>query len=165
MGRKVTFSLNPNSIGKAIEDVGVYREHLEAKRHLLMDVIVARGVQIAKEELEELVYSLPGEQYRTRDLINSLQGKYYPETGTGVIWTDNPYAIFVEFGTGVVGGGEPHPEAGEHGWQYGDKGWVYYNDRVDRHLFTFGYRSRPFMYNTVKRLEAEVPKIVKEVFG
>ena len=39
------------------------------------------------------------------------------------------------------------------------------NDRTGKLQHTLGYRSRPFMYNSRKRLESEIPKIVKEVLG
>ena len=166
MAKKVVkFSLSPESITQALNDLKVYKEQYEAKRHMLMEVIVARGVQIVKEELQELVYSQPGEEYRTMALLESIQGEYDSKTGTGRIWTDNYYAPFVEFGTGIIGGQAPHPESGIHGWAYGTEGWFYYNDRVDSVLFTVGFRSRPFMYNAAKRLRSEIPRIVKEVFA
>lgn len=168
--RTIKFSLSPESINNALEQLEIYKEQFEAKKHMMMEAIVARGVQIVKEELQDLVYSQPGQEFRTNALIESIRGEYDPQTNTGRIWTDNYYAPFVEFGTGVVGEGSPHPEAGVHGWQYdykgrGWEGWFYFNDRVDRVLHTRGYQSRPFMYNSRKRLESEIPKIVKEVFG
>jgi hypothetical protein len=76
----------------------------------------------------------------------------------------------VEFGTGIIGAKQSHPEWDKYGWSYdenshGIMGWVYLNDRTGRLQHTLGYRSRPFMYNSRKRLESEIPKIVKEVFG
>lgn len=73
------------------------------------------------------------------------------------------YAVFVEFGTGVVGEGNQHPKAGEFGWEYdinghGDAGWWYPTDAGDPNpttklskngwvAFTRGQASRPFMYD------------------
>ena len=73
------------------------------------------------------------------------------------------YAVFVEFGTGVVGERNPHPKAGEQGWVYdtkghGESGWWYPSDASDPNptlklgengwiAFTRGQASRPFMYD------------------
>lgn len=73
------------------------------------------------------------------------------------------YAIFVEFGTGVVGEGSSHPKASEYGWVYdvnghGESGWWYPTDADDPNptkklgkegwiAFTRGQASRPFMYD------------------
>jgi hypothetical protein len=168
--RTIKFSLSPESINNALDQLEVYKEQFEAKKHMMMEVIVARGVQIVKEELEALVYSQEGQEYRTNALLESIQGEYDPQTNTGRIWTDNYYAPFVEFGTGIIGANQSHPEWDRYGWNYdvnshGITGWVYLNDRTGRLQHTLGYRSRPFMYNSRKRLESEIPKIVKEVFG
>lgn len=73
------------------------------------------------------------------------------------------YAVFVEFGTGVIGENSQHPKASEHGWVYdshghGEAGWWYPTDAGDPNpttklskngwiAFTRGQVSRPFMYD------------------
>lgn len=74
------------------------------------------------------------------------------------------YAVFVEFGTGVMGEESPHPKAGEEGWEYdvgghGDSGWWYPTVEGDPNptkkltkqgswvAWTAGMASRPFMYS------------------
>jgi predicted secreted protein len=64
--RTIKFSLSPESINNALDQLGVYKEQFEAKKHMMMEVIVARGVQIVKEELEALVYSQEGQEYHQR---------------------------------------------------------------------------------------------------
>ena len=54
--RTIRFSLSPESIDKALDELEVYKEQFEAKKHKMMEAIVARGVQIVKEELEALDY-------------------------------------------------------------------------------------------------------------
>ena len=99
--RTIKFSLSPESINNALDQLEVYKEQFEAKKHMMMEVIVARGVQIVKEELQDLVYSQPGQEFRTNALIESIRGEYDPQTNTGKIWTDNEYAPFVEFEQGL----------------------------------------------------------------
>lgn len=70
------------------------------------------------------------------------------------------HAMYVEYGTGIVGSENPHP----HPWIYdvnnhGEKGWFYPTTESDpnpnKHYYngvlyawTKGQRSRPFMYKT-----------------
>lgn len=74
------------------------------------------------------------------------------------------YAIFVEYGTGIVGSQNPHPKLDTIGWiydvnQHGEKGWYYptiesdpnpYKIMINGQLYawTKGMPSRPFMYET-----------------
>jgi hypothetical protein len=100
--------------------------------------------------------------------MNSIEGYYSPSLNAGIIRAGAYYAVYVEFGTGVVGKQSPHPNP--EGWQYdvndhGDEGWVYYDDESGKFRWTKGFKSRPFMYNTARQLEKECAKIVKEVFG
>ena len=48
-----------------------------------------------------------------------------------------PHAVYLEYGTGIKGEGDPHPEAFEHGWSYmvGDQsskggGWWYPAEQI-----------------------------------
>lgn len=166
----ITFNLSPESIDDAIRQVEAFQKSIERKQRLLMIMLVDRCVVLVKEELEELVYSQPGEEYRTNALMDSIEGYYDADAKKGYVFTDLPYAPYVEFGTGVMGASKPRPEASKHGWEYdvnrhGRAGWTYYNERTGTFITTIGFESRPFMYNALRRLEQEVPKFVKEVFG
>lgn len=86
----------------------------------------------------------------------------YTKTGVS-IRVNKEYAMFVEYGTGIVGVGNPHPKP-EAGWLYdmnnhGEKGWYYPTTSDDpnphKHMYdgqlygwTKGQASRPFMYET-----------------
>lgn len=64
------------------------------------------------------------------------------------------YSAFVEYGTGIVGAGDPHPNAGTDGWQYdinshGAEGW-YYIDNEGALRFTAGMPAHRFLYNAVQ---------------
>lgn len=75
---------------------------------------------------------------------------------------DSPYAQFVEYGTGIVGKENPHPDAegwiyqtnGRDGWFFGyaslNEGDANEDDYIDvgRGYYTRGQPSRPISYNT-----------------
>ena len=170
MARRLTFSLSTQEIERAIGEVNKYAKDVKAKGDIVVQTLVARGQEIVQEELEGLVYSEPGEEYRTGALKDSIYGTFNSTTGAGYVRTDLPYAKYVEFGTGIVGAGQSHPAAGEANWKYdvnshGEAGWFYYNERTGNWCSTKGFRSRPFMYNTARRLQREAAKIAKEVFS
>jgi hypothetical protein len=119
------------------------------------------GVEIAKLEVRKL------DAIYTGELQNSIEG-FFPSSNVGIIRAGATYAVYVEFGTGVVGKGSPHPDP--QGYQYdvnnhGDKGWVYFDEDSGKFRWTKGFKSRPFMYNTAKELERKCIEIAKEVFG
>lgn len=148
--------LTTRSIEDTIREVKEYKRKLNDRVKALIRELVDKGVEIAKVQVREL-----GAVY-TGQLEESITGFFDEETGLGIIRTDCPYAIYVEFGTGVVGKRNPHPEPIE-GWQYdvnehGDKGWWYFNERDQKWHWTKGMVSRPFMYNTLQLLKAEAEK-------
>lgn len=60
--------------------------------------------------------------------------------GNRAVMTNNSNkAVFVEFGVGIVGKGDPHPKASEEGYKYDvdkptkdeDRSWHFYSDEVD----------------------------------
>lgn len=160
--RKISFGLSVKEIDRAIKEVEKYKSELNAKISLLIEALTDYGVEIAKVQVRQL-----GAWY-TGELESSISGYFSPSTGVGIIKAGAPYAVYVEFGTGVVGAGSPHPDPA--GWQYdvnnhGESGWWYYNDRDGKMHWTKGMRSRPFMYNTARELEQECVRIAKEVFS
>ncbi len=164
MNKRIVFKLSEDSISKAIRELERYKGELKNKVHLLIERLTDYGVEVAKAQVREL-----GAVY-TGELEESITGYYSPSTQVGIIKTDVPYAVYVEFGTGVVGKGSSHPAADLEGWIYdinnhGEAGWLYFNDRDQKWHWTKGMGSRPFMYNTVQILEMECMRIAKEVFA
>lgn len=158
--------LSVDSIDRAIKELEKYKQDLNKKVSLLVQALTDRGVEIAKAQVVEVDPSA----FYTGALEESITGYYSPSTNVGIIKTDLHYAVFVEFGTGVVGSRNSHPKAGELGYRYdvnehGDEGWWYYNDRDQKWHWTKGFKSRPFMYNTVLQLERECTNIAREVFN
>jgi hypothetical protein len=161
VNKRIVIKLSEDSISKAIREVEKYKGELKNKVHLLIERLTDYGVEVAKAQVREL-----GAFY-TGELEESITGYYSPSTQVGIIKTDVPYAVYVEFGTGVVGAGSPHPAPA--GWRYdvnnhGEAGWWYFNERDQKWHWTKGIESRPFMYNTLQILERESARIAKEVF-
>lgn len=158
--KKITIHLSEESIKAAIKDLEKYKRELDSKTTILVKRLVEAGVEIAKQEVLTLGAFDSGE------LHDSLDGLMYTDGARGIVFTNCGHAAFVEFGTGVVGAGSPHPTMP---WQYdvndhGEKGWVYYDEKQGRFRWTKGMPSRPYMYLTARQLEEKVGEIAREVF-
>lgn len=160
--KTISFSLDAKSIEKAIREVEKYREDLKVACQELIARLTDEGTQIAKMQVVSLG------AFDTGELESSIMGYYSPNLRAGVIKTDAWHALFVEYGTGVVGKSSQHPMP--NGWEYdvnnhGEKGWVYHSDRDGRFHWTKGMPSRPYMYNTMRELERRLKDIASEVFS
>ena len=156
----IKMKLTTRSIEKAINEVKAYKRELSEKAATLIKALVEAGVEIAKAQVRNLgcLHGIRG----------SITGFFDPEAGIGIIRAEAPYAIYVEFGTGIVGKQNPHPAP--EGWKYdinehGERGWYYFNERDQKWHWTKGMASRPFMYNTLLELQRQVEDIAREVFG
>ncbi len=164
--RKITLDLSTRDINRAIRELRQYKRDIKRKVDLLVQTLTDLGVDIAKAQIQEM-----GAWY-TGELESSISGYFSPTVGVGVVKAGSPYAIYVEFGTGLVGESAPHPLASSL-WAYNipsehkdeTGGWWYYNDRDNRLHYTHGFQSRPFMYNTARELEKECVRVAREVFA
>ena len=73
--------------------------------------------------------------HSTGNLADSITWEYDSSKNIGKIHVGAKYAIFVEYGTGIVGASHPHPEP-IPGWTYdvnnhGEAGWWYPTDASD----------------------------------
>jgi hypothetical protein len=159
---KIICGLSPVELNRAIREIQRYKADLNAKVNTLIEALTEYGVKIAKVQVHQL------DAWFTGELESSIEGYFNPSTGVGIIKAGSPYAVYVEFGTGIVGARSPHPDPQE--WQYdvnahGESGWWYYNNNDGKTHWTKGMQGRPFMYNTAKELESQCEKIVKELFN
>lgn len=158
----IRFSLDTKDIDRAIKELKLFKKVFLEKCNRLIQELTDLGADIAKVEVTQL------DAVYTGELRNSIEGYYSPSTNVGIIKAGAYYAVYVEFGTGVVGSKSPHPNP--QGYTYdvnahGDEGWVYYDDDSGNFRWTKGFKSRPFMYNTARQLEKDCKKIAEEVFG
>ena len=159
---KFKINLNPREIDRLIKDIKQYKRELTEKVNLLIGELTDYGVEVAKAQVREL-----GAWY-TGELESSIEGYFSPSVGVGIIKAGAPYAVYVEFGTGIVGKSQPHPSPDD--WRYdinehGESGWWYFNDYTGHPQWTKGMPSRPFMYNTARKLENDCRIIAREVFN
>lgn len=165
MGSQIKCTLSIKSIDKAIKEIEAYKREVISKTKKLAERLAREGVFIAKAKIAEknAVY--------TAELLNSMEiraGDVIQNGAQYKVYTGCPWAAYVEFGTGVVGKSNPHPDVSIVGWRYdvnehGEHGWHYYKDGAWH--WTKGMPSRPFMYETATELSMRVSEIAKEVFG
>lgn len=163
--KKICIGLSASEFEKAAREVEKYKKEVVKKTRLLAQRLAEKGVEIAKIKIMQFPAVDTGE------LLESMQaqaGDVIENGGEWIVFTDCPHAAFVEFGTGVTGSRNPHPDTSLVGWRYdvnehGDAGWFYFKD--GEWHWTKGMISRPFMYETGRDLRKLVSKTAKEVFG
>lgn len=174
MTKKITITLSQKSIQDAISRIKAYKNDLTYKCQLLAEKLAERGVEIARLQLADL------DAVFTTELISSIHAEYKGSVKGGGIWAvvaGTDHAMFVEFGTGIVGKQSPYPGELPDGvsWEYasgktirqladGRYGW-FYKDDDGQWWFTEGMPSRPFMYYTAQEIEKIVVETAKEVFN
>lgn len=188
MARKKTISMNclsQSSIQNAIKQLRDYQNSLAYKCQMVAQKLAEKGVEIARVQIADL------DAIFNQDLIKSIHSEYDGSVKGGGVWevvAGTDHAMFVEFGTGIVGQEHPYPGELPDGvtWDYasgktirqamqditingdtfvkaGEYYWTYIGDDGKLHI-TKGMPSRPFMYYTSLQLMKLVEKTVKEVF-
>lgn len=174
MPKKITINaLSKSSIENAIKQLRAYQNDLTYKCQLLAEKLAEKGVEIARVQIADI------DAIFTSELLSSIHAEYHGSTKGGSVWSvvaGTDHAMFVEFGTGIVGKQSPYPGELPDGvsWEYasgktirqladGRYGW-FYKDDDGQWWFTEGMPSRPFMYYTSIQLRDIVLKTAKEVF-
>lgn len=164
---KYRVNLSAKSFRKLAKDIRDYRNGLQDKCEEFAYRMAEEGIAIAQMKILGFDAVMTGELL---DSMNLEAGDIVSNGATYYIYTDCDWAAFVEFGTGIVGSENPHPETGLANWKYdvndhGDAGWWYFND--GEWYWTKGMPSRPFMYETGKELRdmSVILNIAKDVFG
>ena len=171
----ISFSLNPASVERAIRELEQYRDDLVRWIDDLVRRLTEDGVRVASVNVQRLGALDTGE------LADSFWGAYNESSHIGVLRTDCWYAVFVEYGTGVVGAGTPYtgpfmtgavsvtnPYTGKS-YTYGaydqnghgDDGWWYISERDGHRHWTKGQPSRPFFYQTFM----DLTRMAEEAFS
>ena len=150
--RTIRFSLDASSISNAIRELERYRDDLRDAIQELVRELMSEGRDIAVQNVVRLAYD-------TGELAGSIhtRGYFSEDLCMGIIYADAYYAVFVEYGTGIVGKTGPQHPFLPAGWEHdhnhhGDAGWVYVSDRDGKPHWTKGQPSKPFMYNTYMEL-------------
>lgn len=149
---------NLDSINSAITILKNQRKMLDVS---LQDSIS----ELTKKGYEYMVAIVPED---TGTLKSSIKWEFDNINQKGIISVGTDYAVFVEYGTGIVGKNSPHPGAKD--WRYdinnhGVKGWWYFDDRLNKIRWTRGRAASAFVYKTMKFLEKQAPKGVQIKFN
>lgn len=170
--RVIKVDLSPDGIDHAIAEVQRFKQDLLNAMTELLNTLGLRAYGAATLYLES------NAKVFSSNLINSLK---YTEAGgkkkAFVLRCDavatsggepRHYAAYVEFGTGIYGGG--HPEEDLVGWisnmsGKGDDGWAFQNATTGKWYTTKGQPSTPFMYNARMTVRNEVPKFTATIFA
>lgn len=152
---KITAKLSAESLRKAAAEVRAYKARIEKLAVDLAAELAAQGAQIALVEAADIK--------DTGKLLSSIVGEH--SGNYGYVKCKCGYAVYVEFGTGVVGSRKPHPDISIVGWKYdvnghGELGW-WYRGKDGTLYWTKGFESRLFMYNTAQQLRTLVVPAAK----
>ena len=146
--KQIKFGLSPKEIQTAVKQLQQYKVDLNRKCQLLIQALTAKGIDIAKFNVQNL-----GAFY-TGELESSIDGYYSPSLGVGIIYAGSFYAVYVEFGTGIIGQQSPHPLSGELGYVYDvNNPWRWVDGYDGQYPLDNRNAISPFMYNTVKQLD------------
>ena len=148
--KKITASLNINSIQKAIKQLNEIKKELNST--MLYDFLARCCDWFIKRANEHLSNSdivksviIDIQNHWAQPLFTNTNNKL-----TATITNNSDKAVFVEFGVGSIGARIPHPEASETGYEYNVPSsakrqgyWTFYADDwedVDMHS---GYLVKP----------------------
>lgn len=163
MPKVIHIDLSVNySVDAAISELDKIVAEIRRRTQQLVERLTNEGVQIARVQVQRL------DAIYTGGLLESIEGFYDNSSHVGIIRAGAYYAAYVEYGTGIVGKANPHPDP--DGWvydvnQHGEEGWVYLNPNDGRFHVTAGMAARPFMYNTALELKSICAQIAREVFA
>lgn len=150
-------------VGKAIKKIREYQKELEEKTKLIVEKLAFFGATNASLEYARAI---------TEENDVQVNVEWVNDT-TIKIRASGTQILFIEFGAGITYG-YGHPEADKYGYGAGTfpsnkghwddpNGWWYSKDGESKH--TYGNPPSASMYNTARKLEQEVERVVKEVFG
>lgn len=136
--KNISFSLSRSSIGNAIKEVKDLQKKLGPAIGELIRELSEKGVEIAQIEIASMG------AVGTSALLDSISSRFDSGERVGQVFTMLDYAVFVEYGTGIVGENSPHPGINDNDWidvpgitvngetydtynqnEHGSKGWWY----------------------------------------
>lgn len=161
---RLSTGLDAAGIGAVREQVACYTGGLQAKADELCRRLARIGVDaavagIGRDESGEL---------RSSIRLERRGGREY------AVLADCGHAVYVEFGTGVVGASRSYPGerpawAGTPGSRStrvnADGSWSYYDEKQERWRVTSGQAPQGFMARSAAEVRQAVRTVAKEVFG
>lgn len=151
--------LSKKGIQKLYNKLIFLRDHLTDVEKLF----VAKSLDFLEKSAKSYLESSINKDFSNGNLIDSFRKEY----DLGRLINDCSYAAFVEYGTGIIGSRNPHPDL-PPGWSYdvnehGEAGWVYKSD-TGEYRWTQGQEPHRFMYHAVVDYLLNYKKIFSKAF-
>lgn len=141
-------ALDLDSVCRAINKLKIRRESIDTGLKTSISELTQKGY-------EYMISIVPED---TGNLKGSITWEFNSTSQKGTITIGTDYALFVEYGTGIVGKKFSHPAP--KNWKYdinnhGMKGWWYFDDSQNKIRWTRGRSASAFVYKTMKFLEKQ----------
>ena len=160
MSRTFEFYLSESSINDLVKKLEKYQKELQDSKKYILEALADYAYSRVKENIINTVGK--GGYPSTDTLLNSIEKSPIMNDMISV-YTDLAYAKYVEFGTGIVGSNNPHPQAAEQGWSYDKQtGWRYIGSDGNSY-YTEGLEPHQFMYNAWIDLKNNYIDIARKV--
>ena len=172
MKHKYVISLDGKGIDEAIKGIEEHKKWLERKTDELAQRLADKGYTVALDIMAGHIFD--GETVASLKVEKLSEGHYVVKAASRAL-------LFLEYGTGIRGGGHPEPNGYGPGTYPGQKhafdpgGWWYPTDDPRLILATnkegqgfghsYGMPAAAPMYNGVKEAEMELTSLVQEVFS
>ncbi|MDD3230629.1 MAG: HK97 gp10 family phage protein [Oscillospiraceae bacterium] len=153
---KISFDVfSPDSVEKAKQSLKSVSDNCNSGISDVISTLSKEGCEYMKSIVK----------FSTGELKDSISWTFDKETNTGKISVGAKYAVFVEYGTGIVGELSPHPQPAA-GWTYdsnghGESGWTYYDERANQYFHTKGQPANAFVWKTVQYLKQRAKELAQ----
>lgn len=162
--KKYTIQLNGNGVDAALRGVEAYKKWIVRKSDELAGRLAEMGVVNASIEFARAFYV--GNNDTQMSIEHRGDGRY-------AVIAQGEAVLFIEFGSGLIGYGHPETQGFGPGTYPGNghwddpNGWYLPKDKwaADGTKHSYGNPPAMAMYNTVKELERELDRVVREVFA
>lgn len=172
MKHRYVIGIDGSGIDEALQGIAEWKRWLDRKTEELAKRLAENGYEVAMNVMANHVFD--------GDTIASLRVEQVGPSHY-VVKAESAAILFLEFGSGIRGGGHPEPNGFGPGTYPGQKnalnpkGWWFPTD--DPRLIvrttkdgqgwghSYGMTAAMPMYNAVKETEQELTAIVQEVFG
>lgn len=134
-------------LGRLLTRFNKIKEEMDRIPESIIDGLLEEGERIMSGNI-----NMP----EVADSVTSYASLVSKNSAEGYITAEHESAVYLEYGTGIVGVWNPHPEL-PAGWVYdsnehGYSGWVYW-DSSGRKRWTMGLASNQFVLKTREELQ------------
>lgn len=161
---KIDLVLSEKGIDDAISQLQAYAEKIRHAPEKIVRSLTMDGQTAASGRLSAIADPDGNIDARVSSQVNGRKG---------TVSLSGSQAAFLEFGTGPVGGSQPHPLSGQVGWKYasgpkirtfknGRIGWVYFDRSKHHYRITSGIAPQNIMLSAAERMRMNIVQRAKE---